>query len=214
MRTYLADIIPRIQKFSKRLDDLSKLTNYHWVSLEDIVDVKRVFMFRDNSKLLIAENGIIVDKGTWEYLGNQSLLIETSNGGYLLKHAFFDENIIALKLDSTNNYAFFVNETRYENELNTIGDILKFLENKYIKYPNSKNTNTVHQEMSSSHFTPYNIWPIRTSDSKILEVHTTLEAGYTIGDKVFFNGNPAPCGKYKLGWLDYVIVEDGKIQSF
>jgi hypothetical protein len=66
-------------------------------------------------------------------LGNQSLLIETKEKSYLLKHGFFDENVIALKLDSTDNYIFFVNETKFHKELNTINDILVFLENKYLK---------------------------------------------------------------------------------
>jgi len=133
MKTFIADIIPKIQRFSQQLDDLTKLTNQHWVSLGDINQTKRVFIFRTNNQLLIADNGII-EKGSWEYLGNQSLLIDTNNESYLFKHGFFDENVIALKLDSTNSYAFFVNENKYHSELNNIGDVLKFLDQKYLKH--------------------------------------------------------------------------------
>lgn len=132
MKTYVADIIPKIQRFSKRLDDLTKLTNQHWVSLGDIDEFKRVYIFRANNQLLVSTNGR-VEKGTWEYLGNQSLLIEVHNETYLFKHGFFDENVIALKLDSTDSYAFFVNETKYDSDLNSISDIICFLEKKYIK---------------------------------------------------------------------------------
>jgi hypothetical protein len=132
MKTFIADIIPKIERFSQKLDDLTKLTNQHWVSLGEITEIKRVFIFRPINQLLISSNGI-VDKGSWEYLGNQSLLIDTKQESYLLKHGFFDENVIALKLDSTDSYAFFVNETKYDKELNNIGDVLKFLENKYLK---------------------------------------------------------------------------------
>jgi hypothetical protein len=132
MRTFIADIIPKIQRFSQRLDDLTKLTNQHWVSLSDIEQTKRVYIFRANNQLLISDNGI-VEKGSWEYLGNNSLLLDTKNESYLLKHGFFDENVIALKLDSTNSYAFFVNETKYQSELNSIVDVINFLENKYLK---------------------------------------------------------------------------------
>lgn len=131
MRTFIADIIPKIQRFSQRLDDLTKLTNQHWVSLGDIEQTKRVYIFRANNQLLISDNGI-VEKGSWEYLGNNSLLLETKNESYLLKHGFLDENVIALKLDSTNSYAFFVNETKYHSELNSIVDVINFLENKYL----------------------------------------------------------------------------------
>lgn len=132
MKTYIADIIPKIQRFSQKLDDLTRLTNQHWVSLGDINQSKRVYIFRNNNQLIISDNGI-VEKGNWEYLGNQSILMETKERSYLLKHGFFDENVIALKLDSTNNYAFFINETKYHNELNNIEDILRFLEKKYLK---------------------------------------------------------------------------------
>lgn len=132
MKTFIADIIPKIQRFSQKLDDTTKLTNQHWVSLGDIAQTKRVFIFRPDNKLLISTNGI-VEKGSWEYLGNHSLLIETQQESYLLKHGFFDENVIALKLDSTDTYAFFVNETKYHKELNNIVDVLKFLENKYLR---------------------------------------------------------------------------------
>ncbi len=131
MRTFVADLIPKIQKFSKKLDDLTKLTNQHWVSIGDIDEKKRVFIFRSNHELVISENGI-AELGTWDYMGNQCLLLKTINVNYLLKHGFFDEHIIALKLDSTDEYAFFVNETKYGNELNTVADILRFLENKYL----------------------------------------------------------------------------------
>ncbi len=131
MKTFIADIIPKIQRFSKRLDDLTKLTNQHWVSLDDINQSKRVFIFRPNNQLLISDSGI-VEKGSWEYLGNQTLLIDTKQESYLFKHGFFDENVIALKLDSTDSYAFFINETKYHKELNNISDIIKFLSNKYL----------------------------------------------------------------------------------
>jgi len=60
-------------------------------------------------------------------------LLDTKSQSYLLKHGFFDENVIALKLDSTDSYAFFVNETKNHGELNTIEDVLIFLETRYLK---------------------------------------------------------------------------------
>ena len=49
-----------------------------------------------------------------------------------MKQGFLDEDIFALKLDSTDAYAFFVNETRHKEELNNIQDILIYLERKYV----------------------------------------------------------------------------------
>lgn len=141
MKTYIADIIPKIQKFSQKLDDLTKLTNQHWVSIGEIGQTKRVYIFRSNNQILISDNGI-VERGSWEYLGNQSLLMNTKEGSYLLKQGFFDQNIIALKLDGTNNYAFFVNETKYDKELNNIEDIFDFLNREYIIDYNKSDDNS------------------------------------------------------------------------
>lgn len=135
MKTYIADIFPKIQRFSKKLDQLTILTNHHWVSLSDINHSKTVFIFRPNDQVLFSENGLI-EKGSWEYLGNQSIMVERGNKSFLLKHAFVDEDILALKLDSLNGYAVFINETKYGREINNIDDVIKFLEAKYIKKPN------------------------------------------------------------------------------
>ncbi len=148
MKTYFADIIPKIQKYSQKLDDLTKLTNQHWVSLDEIKSNKKVYIFRANNQLLISNDGR-VEKGTWEYLGNQSILIETKEESNLFKHGFFDDNVLALKLDSSSNYAFLINESKYERELNNISDVLKFLDSKYLNntdpigLTNPKNTNSL-----------------------------------------------------------------------
>jgi hypothetical protein len=140
MKTYIADIIPSIKRFSDTLDNLSKLSDQHWVSLGDINEVKKVYIFRKNNELLISNNGV-VEKCNWEFLGNQSILIDTKEGSFMLKHGFFDDNIIALKLDNTDSYTFFVNETKYDNELNTINDVIHFLTKKYLsKKKDNKDT--------------------------------------------------------------------------
>ena len=137
MRTYISDLIPRIQRFSQRLDNLTLLTNQHWVIIDDIEKTKNVYIFRESNDLLISQNGK-VEKAKWEYLGQNSLLIDRKNESYLFKHGFFDENILALKIDSKDEYAFFVNETRFHKELNSIENILEFLNQEYIE-PHIKN---------------------------------------------------------------------------
>jgi len=74
MKTFIADIIPKIQRFSDKLDNLTLLRNQHWVLIDNIETEKKVYIFRPNNELLISKNGK-VEKGKWEYLGNKSLLI-------------------------------------------------------------------------------------------------------------------------------------------
>ncbi len=131
MRTYISDIIPRIQKFSQKLDNLTLLTNQHWVVIDEIDNNKNVYIFRQNNELLISQNGK-VEKAKWEYLGNNSILIDRNSESYLFKHGFFDENILALKIDSKDEYVFLVNETKFEVELNSSYAVFDFLKKKYI----------------------------------------------------------------------------------
>jgi hypothetical protein len=131
MKTFLSDIFPKLQKYSEKLDNLTLLTNQHWVSIDEILANKTVYIFRSNNELLVSTNGK-VEKAKWEYLGNKSLLIDKMNDSYLFKHGFFDENILALKVDSTEEYAVFVNENKYDGELNSIVRVFDFLRNKYL----------------------------------------------------------------------------------
>ena len=50
MRTYIANIIPRIQRFSRRLDELTMLTNQHWVSIDHTTGNKTVYIFDSNGE--------------------------------------------------------------------------------------------------------------------------------------------------------------------
>ncbi len=134
MRTYLTDIIPKIQRFSRKLDELTLLTNQHWVLIDELTNTKNVYIFRNTGDLLISKNGK-VEKAKWEYLGNQSLLIDTQEGSYLFKHGFFDPNIIALKLDSKEEYALFVNENHYQGEINSFEKLIDFLQKQYLYSP-------------------------------------------------------------------------------
>src|SRR5690625_3275508 len=86
MKTYLADIIPKIKRHSEKLDNLTLLTNQHWVVLDELKNSKFVYIFRSNYELLISQNGK-VEKGKWEYLGNNSLLIERKGESFLFRRS-------------------------------------------------------------------------------------------------------------------------------
>ncbi len=138
MKTFISDLIPKLQRFSQKLDNLTLLTNQHWVVIDEIGNNKNVYIFRTNNDLLISQNGK-VEKAKWEYLGNNSLLIDKKDESYLFKHGFFDENILALKVDSKDEYAFLINENKYDGELNSLGKVLDFLTRKYIEPQLRKN---------------------------------------------------------------------------
>jgi len=134
VKTYFSDIIPRIKRYSQQLDNITILLNQHWGVIDDVNKTKIVYIFRQNNELLISQNGRI-EKAKWEYLDHSSLLIEKQDGTYLFKQDFFDENVLVLKIDGTEEYAFLVNETNYNKELNSLSAIVEFLNEKYIADP-------------------------------------------------------------------------------
>ena len=161
--------------------------------------------------MLISTNGK-VERGKWEYLGNKSLLIDNNNGSYLFKHGFFDENILALKVDSSEEYAVFVNENKYDGELNSIDRIFDFLRLKYLE-PSIKSTieNTTGKVINPVQTKLKRIGSYKTNQGEIT-VELSFEGAIpAMNNKVYKNDLPAEDGKYKLGFMDYIIVDNGII---
>ena len=205
MKTYISDIIPKVQRFSQKLDNLTLLTNQHWVVIDDITNTKNVYIFRQNNELLISQNGK-VEKAKWEYLGHNSLLIDRKEESYLFKHGFFDENILALKIDSKNEYAFLVNETRFDQELNSLESIIDFLNQLYLK-PEIRKSINITPEQPEITAAPNEI-SYSTRRGVLIIRNENIDEERS-GLKVFLNGKIAADGKYKLDFLHYIVVKDG-----
>ena len=95
MKTYILDIIPKIQRYSQKLDDLTILLNKHWVIFDEILYSKSVYIFRANNELLISNNGK-VKKAKWDYVGTSALLIDIGDESYLFKHVFLTKTFLHL----------------------------------------------------------------------------------------------------------------------
>lgn len=215
MKTFISDLIPKLQRFSHKLDNLTLLTNQHWVVIDDISNNKNVYIFRANNDLLISQNGK-VEKAKWEYLGNNSLLIDKKDESYLFRHGFFDENILALKVDSKDEYAFLINENKYDGELNSIDRIIDFLTKKYIEPQTRKSieeTTGIRIEQPTIQVKPVIVLMSHKSDKGTLEIEQTHSSYSDInpGRKAFISGKPAPDGKYRLGFMWYVHIKDGQV---
>jgi hypothetical protein len=214
MKTFLSDIFPRIQRYSEKLDNLTLLTNQHWVSIDDIISNKTVYIFRSNNELLVSTNGR-VEKAEWEYLGNKSLLIEKKTGSYLFKHGFFDENILALKADSSEEYAVFVNENKYDGELNSIDRVFDFLRRTYLDSSIISNIESkTGQIITSAHPKLKTTDEFETDKGKIIVELNFEGANPAMYNKVYQNHTPAKDGKYKLGFMNYLVIKDGIIFDF
>lgn len=214
MKTFIADIFPKIQRFSEKLDNLTLLTNQHWVVFDDLEKSKTVYIFRPNNDLLIAKNGK-GEKAKWEYLGQNSLLIEMKDEIFLFKHGFFDENILALKLDSKEEYAILINETKYVGELNSLESVINFLHSRYLG-PDSKSF--IENRLGID----FNNFPVSKESINLTRYDTPNgvifldgNASFPIGKRVYLNEKlePARDGKYQIGFLWYIRVKSGVVIS-
>lgn len=207
MKTYFSNIIPKVKRFSEKLDNTSLLMSNHWTVLDESNDRRTVYIFRDNNQLLISNNGRVV-KATWEYLGNNSLLIDSSNESFLFNLGFFDNNILALKVDSRNEYAFLINENKIGNICHTIDGINQYLDNKYIKQVSRTTKNTDVKKKSSGVLVPF-----QTNKGQI-EALLPYKDHYPLpGVKVFKNGQVAANGKYRLGFMHFIHIRNGKVKK-
>ena len=126
---------------------------------------------------------------------------------YLFKHGFFDENILALKLDGSEGYAVFVNENNYDGEINSIDRVVDFLMHKYldpsvisiVKTATGREKNFSGQKQGTKYIQ-------YKTDKGIIEIEpcTNLK-----GKNAYLNGETAPDGKYNLGFLMNVEVKNG-----
>lgn len=214
MKTFISDLIPKLQRFSQKLDNLTLLTNQHWVVIDDISNNKNVYIFRANNDLLISQNGK-VEKAKWEYLGNNSLLIDKKDESYLFKHGFFDENILALKVDSKDEYAFLINENKYDGELNSLNKVIDFLTKRYLE-PHLRQSieDTTGIVINTSRELAANSKTLIKRGNIEIEVQISSNLYYIEkGQRVFINGEKAPNGKYSIGFMEYIHVIDGIISK-
>ena len=204
MRFYLSDLIPRLAKFSKQLDTNAKLVNQNWILIQDDEASKLVYLYSDDGSLDVYQNGIEIDTGTFK-LVNNSLQIKISGTRGLFKIGFFDEYVMALKRDSTNHFAFFVNETRYEGEFNSAQNIFDFLS---LKYLNNNNAMSNSNRLKNNKLVEY-----KTDKGTILIEQKFAYSTPMKTNKVYKGEKPASNGKYKLGFMWYMQVENGKIKD-
>ncbi|MEZ4888661.1 MAG: hypothetical protein R3E32_28305 [Chitinophagales bacterium] len=212
MKTFIAEIIPKIQEYSEKLDNLTMLANQHWVVFDDIDSEKNVYIFRSNNQLLISKNGK-VEKGKWENIGNNSILIDLKNESYLFKHGFFDRNILALKLDGKNEYAFLINENKHSGELNSLNKITEFLRQNYLDKPLPREIKKSGNFKSTKGDIKVIELPMTKFETENGILYIEGAASYMDGRKVYKNleKEPASEGKYKVGFMWYIHIKNGKV---
>ena len=130
MKTYLFDTFNRYKRFSDKLDAKTILCNKSWWMFNDNGD-KEVYIFQKDGTLIISIKGR-VSYSTWKYItANQSIIITSGNQSYMVIPAFVDNNILALQVDGTDEYAFLIDEDSLKRLVfKTYNDVLDYFEQR------------------------------------------------------------------------------------
>lgn len=98
------------------------LINKNWVLLRNSEGHRQVYIFQKDQTLLISQAGE-VDKGRWEEVGDNSILIEVGSKSTLYKPTHETEHLLILKVDGKEEYLHFVDEKLYEEGYKTTDKI-------------------------------------------------------------------------------------------
>ena len=129
MKTFTLNIPRDIRNWSYALDAKTILCSRSWIIINE-GNVKEVYIFQEDGTLILSYNGKVC-KTRWEYIAqNTSLIIEdTESDTYMLKPAYYDNKVLVLQVDGTDEYAIMVNENHIgELMLDSIDKIKQYIE--------------------------------------------------------------------------------------
>jgi hypothetical protein len=204
MILHLKEYVNRFKKYSQQLDNFAILTDQPWVTNFEDQTERCVYIFRNKDNQLIKSTNGKVKKGKWDYLPTmKALLIELEDETTLYNQGFFDNSVMILRRDGTDEHQLFVNESKIES---TIEKLLQKVERTYINQSE----------------TPKESWGLEEgektvrflSDNGELKIFTRKKQGYEVGDKIMVNDEIPRNGKIKLGgYWNYILVENGRIKK-
>lgn len=132
MKTFLLNSVQSLKNYSQKLDAQEVLYNKSWEVFNESGD-KELMIFSASQELLISSNGI-VQKGRWELLDISNMIIDAGDKSYLLNASYIEDNLMALKLDGTNEFIIMIEaDKKINSSLNSIESIENYLLNKHLQ---------------------------------------------------------------------------------
>lgn len=130
MKTYILDTFNRYKRFSKELDVKTALCNRSWVVFNDCGE-REVYKFREDGELKIVLSGR-VSEGQWEYDPvDDTIEIRASNQAFMVHPGMYDNLIMALKIDGTDEVSFLIDTTNeYNFEPKSLNELMLYFEAK------------------------------------------------------------------------------------
>ena len=86
MKNYIVSIIPNLKKYSRKLNDISLLTQDGWALIDSSPSKSKIYYFKSDNELLITYRGK-VKHGSWEIIHN-NIVIKEDGGSFIFKLDF------------------------------------------------------------------------------------------------------------------------------
>ena len=205
MKDYLLSILPRLQRYSQRLDEEANFIEKPWAFVDGDGDTV-TYLFRRSHELLVSKQGEVAT-GRWEYLPTlRSLLIEHEGRKRLYNQGFLDKAVMILRKDGTGEL-FALANSQMVPDLDVIGYLegsLKKIDSEAPAPNNPPGLRPRHvEELSGGGKVVF--WGIEGYRFNLIPgVQVTKEDQST----------PLPSGEYRLRNGDAMVVEDGLVKSY
>jgi len=132
MNNYLHDTIPNLKPFDYERHHDSHFINQQWVLVNGISKKKSIYTFKTDNILEISRKDDVI-KTSWNISIQNIFSIETEDGLITVRAYFKDDDILVLNNQDKEEFALYINTTKYDDELNSVEDINTFLKEKYKK---------------------------------------------------------------------------------
>lgn len=200
MLDYVASLLPRIQQYSKGLNDTAIFADIPWGFIDDDGD-KVTYIFRRNNELLVSKKGDVTT-GHWEYLPvMQSLLIEHGNRKRMYNQGFVDNVVMALRKDGTEEIFLLANQQAIPDM-----EAVKYLEQKDKSINKASSPSLSNKQIELEIDNPHRIVLVFTSNE-----HETIE----VGNEVVENETKTPVadGVYSTYSGNKITIQNGRIKE-
>lgn len=180
MLSYIRNLIPRLNQFSKNLDSIEIFVDKPWVLVDDGLNIHEYFFQRDG-KLTSSINSKVV-QGRWELVGgSERLLIDNGpEEKTLFQHIIFVEGLFVLRRSGTTEDPFIL----YDRKVIPDGNVFKYLVD-YLKK---------HGIVLDNEGNPFTGIQISNGDERL---HYKIENGEVVGKYYIVNYN-TESGKIKI----------------
>ena len=116
MKTFVYNLIDRFSQYSQTLDVEAVLCQKCWYVINEELE-RECLIFQRDGKVIVSVNGD-TKRYTWQYLSvSNSIIIDYDDlSGIMLKPAYFNQDILALRKDGTKECMFLIDDRVVEQD--------------------------------------------------------------------------------------------------